>query len=56
MKKEYKNPKIKINTFMTENIVTTSGTYTQKVTTEIGASENGLTTVKFGDLQFEGGI
>lgn len=52
MKKVFENPEISVCLFRTENILTASGVgnYTDTVTENIGASDNGLTTTTFGSL------
>ncbi|MDO5399086.1 MAG: hypothetical protein Q4G33_14295 [bacterium] len=45
MKNVFENPEIKVSLFLTENVITTSGTstYEDKVKREIGAEGNNLT-------------
>ncbi len=45
MKKIFENPEIKVESFLTENVITTSGvaSYTDKVKSGIGASGSNLT-------------
>ncbi|MDO5396500.1 MAG: hypothetical protein Q4G33_01095 [bacterium] len=39
MKRIFENPEISVDRFLTENIITTSGTYAQKVKNTMGVDE-----------------